>query len=73
LPSWPLSVKNFLYIKSLGNEDANGIKMERPKLQLPKFCSSSGQSLKPVGAHILLLPVPPGLTPRAVLVTGMTF
>ena len=37
-----ISVKNviFLYIKSLGDEDANGTKIERPKFQLPKSHSS---------------------------------
>lgn len=37
-----VGVKNFiiLYIKSLGDEDANGTKIERPKFQFPKSHSS---------------------------------
>lgn len=47
-----VSVTNFifLYIKSLVDENVE----QRPKFQLPKFRSSSGQGLKSVGAHILL-------------------
>lgn len=41
-------------------------------LWFSKFCSSSEKRLKPVGDHILL-PIPSGLTPRAVSVSGFLF